>query len=89
MATQLLAVGTTAADSADQVLTAGTMLCLKDAAGTSVLAGAFVDISVKDDVGQYFRIGALTGARPAMVINGSGTYRFSRRAGASCGVFSA
>lgn len=93
MATQILAVGTAAADSADVVVASGSSLTvsLKDAAGPDVLGSALVHIYLKDDAGQYFRVDSLTGAaKPAVVISGAGTYRFSRVAtGASCGVFSA
>lgn len=91
MPTQILAVGTAAADSADVVVASGTSLtvCLKDAAGPNVLGGSGVDILLKDDAGQYFKVDGLDNMKPAVVINGAGTYRFSRRAGSSCGVFSA
>lgn len=90
MPTQILAVNTTAADSSDVVIAAGDQLtvCLKDAAGAAVENAAQVRISLKDDAGQYFYVDTLTGSKPALVITGAGTYRFSRIAGASCGVFS-
>lgn len=92
MATQILAVGTTAVDSSDVVVAAGTPLTvsLKDAAGPRVAPGAVVEIKLKDDAGEYFWVDALnSGSKPALVIYGAGTYRFSRLAGTSCGVFSA
>jgi hypothetical protein len=90
MPTQILSTNTTAADSADVVVAAGTPLtvCLKDAAGVLVGAGARVDILLKDDAGQYFLIDSLGAQKLAVVIVGPGTYRFSRQAGVSCGVFS-
>ncbi|MEY9466302.1 hypothetical protein ABH973_006715 [Bradyrhizobium ottawaense] len=90
MPTQILATNTTAADSADVVVAAGTPLtvCLKDAAGALVGAGARVDILLKDDAGQYFLVDSLSSQKLAVVITGPGTYRFSRPAGVSCGVFS-
>lgn len=90
MPTQILAVGTTAADSADVVVAAGDQLtvCLKDAAGPRLAANAMVHILLKDDAGEYFRVDALSTARPAVVIAAAGTYRFSRPAGPSVGVFS-
>jgi hypothetical protein len=86
---QILAVGTTAADSSDVVVANGSSLavCLKDAAGPRVALGALVHILMKDDAGQYFRVGQLNAEKPAAVIDGGGTYRFSRVAGISCGVF--
>ena len=91
MATTILSVGTTAANSADVVVEAGTPLtvALKTAAGPNIATSAQVDILLKDDAGQYFRVDSLTGAKRAVVINGAGTYRFSRKAGEACGVFSA
>ena len=90
MATEILAVGTNEANSADVVVVAGTPLavCLKDAAGPRVLAAARVEILLKDNTGEYFVVHSLTGARPATVLMGAGTYRFSRVSSASCGVFS-
>lgn len=90
MPTQILATGASAADSSDVVVAAGTPLtvCLKDAAGSTVESSAEVRISLKDDAGQYFQVDELTGSKPATVIVGAGTYRFSRAPGVSCGVFS-
>ena len=87
MPSNILTTGNTAADSADVVVAAGTPL-------TVVLKGADkykaqVLIKLKDDVGTYTQVGSLSGADPAKCIVAPGTYRFSRVAGASCGVFSA
>jgi len=91
MATNILTVGTTAANSSDVTVVAGTPLtvCLKDAAGKVVEPGARVNILLKDDAGEYFLVGLqLTTLKPALQIAAPGTYRFSRVAGVSCGVFS-
>lgn len=90
MATEILAVGTSAADSDDVAVSAGTPLtvALKDASGTRVANSAKVEIQLKDDAGEYFVVDVLTSSKPATVIYGAGTYRFSRLAGASCVVFS-
>lgn len=92
MPTEILAVGTADDNSADVVVAVGESLtvALKDATGPVVSNGAIVDILLKDDDNQYFRIDTLTVNKPAVVISAAGTYRFSRqsRAGASCGVFS-
>lgn len=89
-AAELLAIGTTDANSADVVVASGSQLtvCLKDADGAVVGKYAHVQIQLKADNGQYFKVDELTFARPAVVISGAGTYRFVRKAGASCGVFS-
>lgn len=94
MATQLLAVGIGAANSADIVVTAGApvTVMLKDAAGPDLPADCQVDIYMKDDAGQYFQIGWLRSEpdRRAQVLSGPGTYRLSRTAtSAACGAFSA
>lgn len=92
MATQILSIGTTAANSADVVIAAGAQLtvALKDVAGPSLHTEARVQIMLKDDAGQYFRVDELRWPdRPALVIQAAGTYRFARIAtGAACGVFS-
>lgn len=91
MATNILTVGDTAANSADVTVAEGASLtvCLKyDTEQTS--DGAVVDIQLKDDSAAYWQTGAkLTAYQPVLVIQGAGTYRFSRAAGESCGVFSA
>lgn len=86
MATQILAVGTTAANSADIVVGSGSSLLigLKEPA-----AGAEVKVSVKDDAGNYLYVGSLNVSRSTATLSAPGTYRLSRVAGASCGVFSA
>lgn len=96
MPTQILAVGNTAADSADQVVSAGASLtvCLKDTAGPAVGDAARVEILLKDDAGQYFLVETLTSLKPALMISAPGTYRFTRvpdpnKSGKdTCGVFS-
>lgn len=91
MATEILAVGTDAANSSDVVVAAGTPLtvALKDAAAP-LGAGARVEIKIKDDDGEYFYVESLISPqKSSLVIYGAGTYRFSRLAGTSCGVFSA
>lgn len=87
MASEVLASGTGAANSSDVVVTSPLTVALKDAAGPSLSGDEQVDILLKDDAGQYFRVDSLSAARPALVINGNGTYRFTRVAG-TCGVFS-
>lgn len=90
MATEILAIGTTAESSADVTVSAGSTLtvCLKDAGGSVIGPGASVEIQLKDDDGEYFTVAVLSAAKLALVITGAGTYRFTRRAGTSCGVFS-
>lgn len=87
MPTQILAVDTTDANSADVVVAANEELtvCIKDAAGP--VTGGRIDILLKDDGGQYFLVDTLTAQQPALVLS-AGTWRFTRYAGASCGVFS-
>jgi hypothetical protein len=89
-ATEILAVGSGAANSADVVIAAGSTLtvALKDATGP--VADGRVQIFLKGDSGQYWNIGELSSSGTgALVIIGAGTYRFSRVAESpACGVFS-
>lgn len=90
MPAEILAIGTTEATSGDQVVSSGSVLtvCLKDAEGPQLDSQALVRIQLKDDDGQYFTVDTLGWQKPAVVISAPGTYRFARKAGASCGVFS-
>jgi hypothetical protein len=90
MATQILAAGTAAADSADITVSAGTMLTVGLKGG--VPSGAnnpSVSIYLKDDTGVYNYVDELGyPSRQALVIVGPGVYRFSRNSnGATCGVY--
>lgn len=87
MATQLLATASIAADSSDLVVAVGTpvTVCLKGVISNS----AEVVVKLKDDAGAYNIVGYMTSQNPAMMISAPGTYRFSRVAGGTCGVFSA
>lgn len=87
MATELLAAGTTAANSADFTLADGesATLALKGAGASGVLDFAPVLIEIKDDAGAYHQIGGLL--KP-QVLSGAGTYRVRRIANrGSVGVF--
>lgn len=84
MAAQILATADTAASSPDVVVTSSLVVALKGVTGGE----AVVTISVKDDAGTYQNIGSLTSHSPSTVISAPGTYRFTRKAGATCGVFS-
>jgi hypothetical protein len=89
MPTEILAIGNTAADSADQVVGPGATLtvCLKSATGLADPSCIFIQL--KSDSGQYFVVDRLTPFKPALMIMAAGTYRFSRAAGKeSYGVFS-
>lgn len=86
MATEILATGSTAANSADVVVAAGTPLTVALKAAAS---GAEVVVSLKDDASAYNIVGRITSSAPSSLISAPGTYRFSRVAGSSCGVFSA
>lgn len=91
--TQVLAIGATAASSADYVAAAGTLVALNDSDGAPVANGARVVVEIKDPSGNYFELGTLytdaAGGNPAWVLRGAGTYRFTRVAGVACGVFAA
>lgn len=88
-ATELLAVGTTAASSGDVVVAVGDQvtIALKGAEN-----GAKVNIELRDDAGAYLELGTLLGSGMSdrlIVITAPGTYRFTRVAGNACGVFRA
>jgi hypothetical protein len=87
MATELLATGSTAADSSDLVVSDGSTVTVALKGDTD--GAAFVRILLKDDAGGYADVGELSPYRRAIAIAAPGTYRFTRRAGATCGVFSA
>lgn len=91
MPANILTTGTAAADSSDVVVASGSTLtvALKDVAGPSVSGSAKVNVFLKDDAGQYFLVDELTGAGQRAMVISAGTWRFSRVAGESCGVFSA
>ena len=88
MATELLPIGTGDASSSDLVVAAGTQVTvgLKDEAGP-VVGGGRVSVQLKADSGEYFNVDEMGTSRQALVISGAGTYRFTRIAGGSCGVF--
>jgi len=87
MATEILATASTAADSSDMIIDVGTPVTVGLKGMTD--SEALVHISIKDDGGAYNVVGKLTSAECVVVIDGPGTYRFSRVAGHTCGVYSA
>lgn len=84
-ASEILATGSGAGDSTDVTVASGgsATVCLKN-----ITQYARAVVSLKDDGGVYVTIGHLDSKNPAMAL-GTGTWRVSREAGASCGVFSA
>jgi len=83
---EILATGTTAANSADFTLSGETSsLLLKWAAAP--LDNSAVDVMVKDAGGLYNRIGQLTTITPMVALIAPGTFRVSRPANSpACGV---
>lgn len=86
MPTQLLATASTAANSSELVVADGSVVtvCLKG--DTSPVN---VGIYLKDDGAAFHKIGELTSYARAVAITAPGTYRFTRAANETCGVFSA
>lgn len=83
---ELLAINTTAANSADFTLT-GESTALLLTATAALPEGAQVEIQAKTSAGVYIPIGRLTTGAPLQVLSAPGTYRVARTAtGASCGV---
>lgn len=92
MATEILAIGTSAANSSDVTVASGDILAVALKGATPRVNGGIVKIELKADDGNYYEVGELTGSvgKTGAVIDAPGTYRFARLAGAvSCGVFSA
>lgn len=83
MASELIAVGTGAANSSDITVAAGTPVTvfLKMATDVPADSAARAGIEIKTAAGTYHEIGALTGQYSAQVIDGPGTYRVTRAAG--------
>lgn len=86
-ATNIIATGSTAANSGDVAIAAGTTVGLKGLIPGA--SDALVRIELKDDGAAYNQVGLLTPGQPVLVINGAGTYKFTRAAGGTCGVYSA
>lgn len=79
---ELIATGTTAADSADFELSDGesTTLFLKKATSGSVDVSAFAEVQIKDAGGAYHPVTGLSFHQPSIVLAAPGTYRVSRPA---------
>ena len=79
---ELIASGTTQADSADFVLAdASATLYLKNATGSSVAPLCWASVQVKSG-SQYFNIGHITGTEPLKVLTANGTFRVRKHASA-------
>ena len=89
MPTELLPIGTGPANSADVVVTGPTMFVMKSGEPDQSRHGARLVVQIKDDAGAYWAIGEMTGAIPALVVVGPGTYRLQRRGTVACGAFQA
>ena len=85
-AAEVLATGSTGADSGDIAIASGSSLTV---GLKGVTADAKVLIKLKDDTGGYNVVDTLTANSAVKLIVAPGTYRFTRVAGASCGVYSA
>jgi hypothetical protein len=89
---ELLPIATGAADSEDFTITAiwniGQVVSMKDADG-SVTGGCQIDVFIKDDAGNYHKVGTLRRdprLRSMRLLDG--VYRLSRTAdSAACGAF--
>lgn len=94
-ATSLIAIGKSAASSADQVVTAGAPITIgiMITSGESFPATARVLITLKDSNGRYNRVTELTTLVRAVTLAGPGTYRAERETlsdpnGSGVGVYS-
>ncbi|MDN2581648.1 hypothetical protein [Aquibium sp. ELW1220] len=86
MPTEILATAATADDSADVVVADGDSLTVALKGMTDDTARVLV--LLKDDAGAYNGVTELTAYDKAKVLAAPGTYRFTRVAGGTCGVFS-
>lgn len=87
MATEILAIGTNTTPSSDVTVEAGTPLTV----AIKGSANGQVEIQLKDDDNNYWRVDVLDYGKRGVILAGPGTYRFLRRAGAAgagVGVFS-
>jgi len=84
----VLAIGTTAADSADITIAANSIgsFSLKKTGGGVLNDRSLIKIYRKDDLGGYNYIDRLNTTKSIISLP-EGTYRFSRAAGPSVGVF--
>lgn len=79
-AAQLIAVGTSAAASADQTITDTPLTIGLNVASASnpIPANAEVYVQAKDAGGAYWTVGVLNAVNPGAVISGPGVYRLYR-----------
>lgn len=85
MATEILAVGNTEANSSEITLAEGASMIafIKGASGGEARVGIYL----KDDGGAFEKIAELnSNYRPALLVNGPGVYRLTRVSGSACGV---
>lgn len=80
---ELIATGTTEADSSDFTLSSGasTTLYLKDAGGL-IPASCTAAIQIKSG-SLYFNVGELNGTEPVKVLSATGTFRVRKFANAA------
>jgi hypothetical protein len=79
---ELIASGTTEADSADVTVAAGTPVtfCLKVASGAMVPRGSQALIQFKESGGNYITAATLDRYTPGLEVSAPGTYRVRRQA---------
>jgi hypothetical protein len=87
-AAEVLAPGSTAASSADIVVAALTLLCLKGSAnGVGPGVNAVVHVELKDEDGFYWPFDTLaTIGKRAILLEAAATYRVTRVAAGTVGV---
>lgn len=84
MPTEMLAIGNTAAESAEFTLAAGDAVHLHIKG--SIDGSAVVNVLVKDTGGGFTSIGQLTRAKNSRVLVAAGTYKLQRPARSLVGV---
>ena len=83
--TTAIAIGATYAESSDLTVISGLPVTVGMMGATSASAG--IQIFAKSPDGNYQKVGDLDFAKPVKVIDGPGTYKMVRNAGASCGAW--
>lgn len=81
---ELISVQTGGVNSADFSLTEGgaASLLLKDGVNAKLAKGLSALIQIKTSEGVYMTLGQLTSENPMQVLQGAGTYRIVKQAGA-------
>jgi hypothetical protein len=82
MATELIASTTSAANSADITVTAGSQVTVSLNGKDSAIDNNVVQVQLKSSAGEWMQVGSLFSSQPAQSIVSPGTYRVRKLASA-------